>query len=125
MKKCPKCNEIFRDFAGVNLDTCPKCNVDLDTGLKIEEKLKRPEPKEEKKIKIYGWVRIAFIFITIWSALSHMVGYLMKNGKLDTVSTIDFFANILLSPYLWVALILSWRIDANKKKLKKVAEQDK
>ncbi len=32
MKKCPKCSETYQDFA----DTCPKCNVDLDTGLKIE-----------------------------------------------------------------------------------------
>lgn len=36
MKKCPKCNEIFKDFAGVYPDTCPKCKIDLDTGLKIE-----------------------------------------------------------------------------------------
>lgn len=60
MKKCPKCNEIYTDFAGVYPDTCPKCKIDLDTGLKIEGELKqpeagvrvkskRPETEEEKK----------------------------------------------------------------------------
>lgn len=124
MKKCPKCNEIFTDFAGVYPDTCPKCRIDLDTGLKIDAESKRVKSKKGKKIRIYGWISKSFIIITIWLALDHLIRYLLKNSRFDSVCTVSFFLDILLSPYLWVALVLRWRIGVNKKRLNEATRQE-
>ncbi len=64
------------------------------------------------KIRIYiilQWILITLTFLlAIIQTLAHFV-------KTQEFSFLAFILEILLQPYLWIALILRWRIVQNKK----------
>ena len=82
MKKCPKCNEIFTDFAGVYPDTCPKCKIDLDSGLKISENIEYKKPKSGENI-IKGILAFILDLITAYflgAIIIFVVGLILYRG---------------------------------------------
>lgn len=63
MKKCPKCNKVYQDFA----DTCPKCNVDLNTG---EEQRRAKKGRLGKIVETLGIILLAIVLIALlWGIL--------------------------------------------------------
>ena len=82
MKKCPKCNEIFTDFAGVYPDTCPKCKIDLDSGLKISENTEDKKPKSGINImkEILAFILDLIIAYFLGAIIIFVIGLILYQG---------------------------------------------
>lgn len=64
------------------------------------------------KIKIYTILQWVLITLTLILAIAQTLIYFKKTGEFNPVA---FLLEIFLQPYLWLALILRWRIIENKK----------
>ena len=84
MKKCPKCDEIYANVA----DTCPKCNIDLDTGGKAVEENNPNIVKENVAEKVIRWV-IAFIVAGLVSTIFEAVLYVSFAGAFEFSRYLD------------------------------------
>lgn len=111
MKECPKCKEVYPDYA----DTCPECYIDLDTGEKREidkdidvQKLKEAykaykDANFKVKVGFGSWVALIIVWLLLGLLLSpaSMLGNSIVLGNI-------FGWVIMLSPL--ILLVMFYRL---------------
>ena len=61
---------------------------------------------------IISWLLIS---LTVLLAVGNLIQKVSETRVFDTLDVLGLFTEILLQPFLWIALILRWRMYKNRK----------